>query len=198
MSLCNASNCGRSTATMLPIARRRIVSSLRAPLALTSRRTYAEHPKSTVAEIPANQPPSNAPPTPNVSETNEVVTSSMGSEDKPLQESVAEAEKMRSMQAPNRKSTWSRSQQPRDRAMVGPRFEQTIIADQVRKPRSCCSSSYAQAAGNIRQEANRQVDLSHNLWQQLSLSTNNQCAGETNELFHAMAVVVLLAIQESS
>ena len=35
------------------------------------------------------------------------------------------------MQAPNRKGIWSRSQQPRAKAMVGPRFEQTIMADQV-------------------------------------------------------------------
>jgi hypothetical protein len=35
------------------------------------------------------------------------------------------------MQSPNRKGIWSRSQQPRERAMVGPRFEQTIMADQV-------------------------------------------------------------------
>ncbi|KAI9783380.1 MAG: hypothetical protein M1839_003915 [Geoglossum umbratile] len=38
----------------------------------------------------------------------------------------------RAMQAPNREGAWSRSQQPRSKAMVGPRFEQTIMEDQVR------------------------------------------------------------------
>ncbi|KAG0133790.1 hypothetical protein HOY82DRAFT_516955 [Tuber indicum] len=42
------------------------------------------------------------------------------------QESVAEAgEAKRRMQAPNRATTWSRSQQPRELAMVGPLFENT-------------------------------------------------------------------------
>jgi hypothetical protein len=53
--------------------------------------------------------------------------------DKPLQESVAEGEERRSMQAPNREGVWSRSQQAREKAMVGPRFEQMIMYDQVRK-----------------------------------------------------------------
>ena len=55
----------------------------------------------------------------------------MGAEDKAVQESVEAGETMRSMQAPNRRGVWSRSQQPREKAMVGPRFEQTIMADQV-------------------------------------------------------------------
>jgi len=52
--------------------------------------------------------------------------------DKPLQESVAEGEERRTMQAPNREGVWSRSQQAREKAMVGPRFEQMIMYDQVR------------------------------------------------------------------
>jgi hypothetical protein len=36
------------------------------------------------------------------------------------------------MQAPNREGVWSRSQQAREKAMVGPRFEQMIMYDQVR------------------------------------------------------------------
>ncbi|RMX79122.1 hypothetical protein D0867_16517 [Hortaea werneckii] len=36
------------------------------------------------------------------------------------------------MQAPNRETVWSRSQKPRSEAMVGPRFEQTIMEDQPR------------------------------------------------------------------
>jgi NADH dehydrogenase (ubiquinone) Fe-S protein 6 len=51
--------------------------------------------------------------------------------DAALVESVEKGEELRSMQAPNRKGIWSRSQQPRELAMVGPRFEQTIMADQV-------------------------------------------------------------------
>lgn len=35
-------------------------------------------------------------------------------------------------QAPNKKGIWSRNQQPREVAMTGPRFEQTIMEDQVR------------------------------------------------------------------
>jgi len=46
-------------------------------------------------------------------------------------ESVEDAEYKRSMQAPNRKGIWSRSQMPREKAMVGPRFEQMIVEDQV-------------------------------------------------------------------
>ncbi|KAI4844825.1 lactobacillus shifted protein [Aureobasidium sp. EXF-8846] len=36
------------------------------------------------------------------------------------------------MQAPNREGVWSRSQQAREKAMVGPRFEQMIMYDQPR------------------------------------------------------------------
>jgi NADH dehydrogenase (ubiquinone) Fe-S protein 6 len=35
-------------------------------------------------------------------------------------------------QAPNRTGVWSRSQKPRDEAMMGPRFEQTDYTMQVR------------------------------------------------------------------
>ena len=52
--------------------------------------------------------------------------------DKPLQEMPEEGERQRVMQAPNRAAVWSRSQQPRERAMSGPRFEQTIMGLQVR------------------------------------------------------------------
>lgn len=69
--------------------------------------------------------------TPNVSKTNEMPVDSMGLRDAPLQEMAPEAEKRRQMQAPNRQGVWSRSQQPRELAMSGPRFEQTIMAAQV-------------------------------------------------------------------
>ena len=51
--------------------------------------------------------------------------------DAALQESVEKAEELRTMQAPNRRGIWSRSQRPRAEAMMGPRFEQTIMEDQV-------------------------------------------------------------------
>jgi NADH dehydrogenase (ubiquinone) Fe-S protein 6 len=67
----------------------------------------------------------------NVSDTNALPTSSTGAQDHSLKEPPSEGEQ-RVMQAPNRASTWSRSQQPRSKAMVGPRFEQTVLEDQVR------------------------------------------------------------------
>jgi hypothetical protein len=80
--------------------------------------------------IPANDPKAREPRSP-VSATNATPTSSEGSMDRVLQESVEAGEQMRTMQAPNRKGIWSRSQAPREKAMVGPRFEQTIMEDQV-------------------------------------------------------------------
>lgn len=69
--------------------------------------------------------------TPNVSKTNEQAVDNMGVGDQPLQELVPDAEKRRVMQAPNRQGVWSRSQMPRELAMSGPRFEQTIMEVQV-------------------------------------------------------------------
>lgn len=84
----------------------------------------------TVHQVPANDPHPR-PPKQNVSETNAIGTSSEGSFDKVLQESPEKGEERRVMQAPNRKGTWSTSQQSREIAMSGPRFEQTIFEDQV-------------------------------------------------------------------
>ena len=80
--------------------------------------------------IQANDP---TPPTetPNVSRTNETSITSSGASDATLQESADYGERQRRLQAPNRKDVWSRSQQPRDKAMSGPRFEQTIMELQV-------------------------------------------------------------------
>lgn len=72
---------------------------------------------------------------PNVSATNAVPVSSVGARDAPIQEVPEEGERQRQMQAPNRKTTWAPSQQPREKAMVGPRFEQTIMEFQVRQSR---------------------------------------------------------------
>ncbi|KAH0564958.1 hypothetical protein GP486_001652 [Trichoglossum hirsutum] len=65
----------------------------------------------------------------NVLNTNAVPISST---DTNGQELPDEREQRIALQAPNRTRTWSRSQQPRSKAMVGPRFEQTIMEDQVR------------------------------------------------------------------
>lgn len=70
--------------------------------------------------------------TPNVSETDAKQVDTQGIGDKPLQESVEVGEERRELQAPNRPSVWSRNQMPRDLAMSGPRFEQTIMETQVR------------------------------------------------------------------
>ncbi|KAH7135007.1 NADH-ubiquinone oxidoreductase [Dendryphion nanum] len=88
-------------------------------------------PKANPGQVPANDPHPK-PATPNVSETNALGTSSEGSFDKILQEDVATGEQLRTAQAPNRRGIWSRSQQPREVAMTGPRFEQTIFEDQPR------------------------------------------------------------------
>ena len=117
------------TATMLPTFRTRGSLLLRRA-AVRSYSAGVDHP-------PANDPKTPAT-TQNVSATNATPTSPMGSHDSPLVETVEEAEKMRTMQAPNRTGIWSRSQRPREQAMVGPRFEQTIMADQV-----CCNTSSA-------------------------------------------------------
>lgn len=68
---------------------------------------------------------------PNVSATNAVPVDSMGAFDGRLVESPEEAEQNRQLQAPNRATTWAKSQRPREEAMTGPRFEQTIMHHQV-------------------------------------------------------------------
>lgn len=50
-----------------------------------------------------------------------------------ISESVEHADNLRVTQAPNRSAIWSRSQNPRAKAMSGPRFEQTIMELQVRQ-----------------------------------------------------------------
>jgi NADH dehydrogenase (ubiquinone) Fe-S protein 6 len=68
-----------------------------------------------------------------VSESNAVELDAGGARDAPLQELPEDGEKRRQMQAPNRSTIWSPSQQPREKAMSGPRFEQTIMEWQVRR-----------------------------------------------------------------
>lgn len=79
--------------------------------------------------MPVNAEPHK--PVPNVSETNALPVSTGGMIDADLQELPEDAERRRQLQAPNRKEVWSRSQQPREVAMSGPRFEQTIMELQV-------------------------------------------------------------------
>ncbi len=45
-------------------------------------------------------------------------------------------------QAPNRAGVWTRNQQPRSKAMTGPRFEQTDFSVQVGAPRCGCSLAF--------------------------------------------------------
>lgn len=78
----------------------------------------------------ANDPDPPAPK-PNTSATNATPVDAMGSWDAPLQEEPEVGERNRHLQSPNRASTWSPSQAPRERAMTGPRFEQTIMELQV-------------------------------------------------------------------
>jgi NADH dehydrogenase (ubiquinone) Fe-S protein 6 len=109
----------RSARRLVPVLGRRTVA-VRSPYSTTT-----DNP------TPANNPnPKPTPPT--VSSTNALPTSATGNKDAALVEDPAEGEAKRVMQAPNRAKPWSRSQQPREKAMVGPRFEQTIMEDQVR------------------------------------------------------------------
>lgn len=110
--------------TMLQRSARRLVPVL-------SRRSTTLRYSSTTNDNPnpTNTAPRASPPT--VSSTNALPSSAAGNKDAALVEDPAEGEAKRVMQAPNRATTWSRSQQPREKAMVGPRFEQTIMEDQV-------------------------------------------------------------------
>ncbi|KAF2455478.1 hypothetical protein BDY21DRAFT_395628 [Lineolata rhizophorae] len=94
--------------------------------------TLPPQPHTVSGEVPANEPNPAARARPNVSGTNAVPVSSAGASDEALVERPDEAEARRVAQAPNRREVWSRSQQPRAQAMVGPRFEQTVMKDQPR------------------------------------------------------------------
>ena len=101
------------------------------PFSSSFRRLYSVTPSA-----PGNSPTNTSPPpapVQNVSDSNALPTSAEGARDTPLQETPEEGEGQRQLQAPNRAAVWSRSQQPREKAMVGPRFEQTIMQHQVRR-----------------------------------------------------------------
>ncbi len=125
-------------ASMVPSARRRLlgaaffaVRSATRPLS-TSTPLLRQGPGTGENFEQANDP-NPRKLTPNVSKTDETPVTAMGNQDAPLQELVTDGEKARVMQAPNRSKPWSRSQMPRELAMTGPRFEQTIIEAQVKK-----------------------------------------------------------------
>jgi len=88
-------------------------------LHLQSRTIQTQHPTITKPNIPS----------PNSSATN-VTRPADTADPNTLQESVEDGEVKHHMQAPNRATTWSRSQQPRELGMVGPRFENTIMESQ--------------------------------------------------------------------
>ena len=117
-----------STTTMLQYSTRRLLPAFTRRSAAIRAYTTSSH--STDNPVPANDPNPKQPHTP-VSSTNQLPTSSAGTHNQVLQESTEDAEEKRVMQAPNRETVWSRSQKPRSEAMVGPRFEQTIMEDQV-------------------------------------------------------------------
>ena len=93
---------------------------------MTARRAYS-YSANDKQEINDPNPPKEVP---NVSKTNELPIETPR-RDAALQENVEDAEKLRVAQAPNRATVWSRSQNPRAKAMSGPRFEQTIMELQV-------------------------------------------------------------------
>ena len=117
---------------MLSSTRTRLPFLLSQTSAITRRYIATTPPRNENREQPNTSPAAGQKsPPPNVSATNATPVSAIGAYDAPLVELPEEGEAQRQMQAPNRKSAWSRSQQPRTKAMVGPRFEQTIIEHQV-------------------------------------------------------------------
>jgi len=111
---------------MLSTARSRAVWQLSRRVQVASRRSYAFSANDQQEINDPNKPKE----VPNVSKTNELPIESPH-KDEALQENAEDAEKLRVMQAPNRPGVWSRSQNPRAKAMSGPRFEQTIMEYQV-------------------------------------------------------------------
>ncbi|KAF9886474.1 hypothetical protein FE257_011381 [Aspergillus nanangensis] len=101
---------------MLPCARSRLSGfSVSQTSRFVARASYT----TTVPRRSENKTPAN--------DTNATAVGSTGSVDSALQEETAIAERIRHLQAPNRARTWAVSQQPREKAMTGPRFEQTLM-----------------------------------------------------------------------
>jgi NADH dehydrogenase (ubiquinone) Fe-S protein 6 len=112
---------------MLCTARSRAAFLLSRRAQVSARRAYAFSANDT-QELNTTEEPKKVT---NVSKSNETQLDdpSVGT----LAETVEHAEKLRATQAPNRVGIWSRSQNPREKAMTGPRFEQTIMELQVRE-----------------------------------------------------------------
>lgn len=89
------------------------------------------YPTTTDNPVPVNTN-QRAPQKSNTSQTNALPTSPTHGRDAALVEDPAEGEEKRIQQAPNRAGIWSRSQRPREEAMVGPRFEQMNVDYQPR------------------------------------------------------------------
>jgi len=113
---------------MLSNARSRAVILLSRYAQVSARRTYAFS-ANDKQEVNDPNPPKEVR---SVSKTNELPIETPH-RDAPLQEYAEDAENLQVMQAPNRAGIWSRSQNPRAKAMTGPRFEQTIMELQVRE-----------------------------------------------------------------
>ncbi|TVY75604.1 Lactobacillus shifted protein [Lachnellula suecica] len=112
---------------MLPAIRSRAVWQFSRSVQVSARRSYAFSANDN-KELNVSDKPKEVP---NVSKTNELATETPHAGEA-LQESVEDAEHRRIMQAPNRATVWSRNQNPRGKAMSGPRFEQTIMELQPR------------------------------------------------------------------
>jgi NADH dehydrogenase (ubiquinone) Fe-S protein 6 len=129
---------------MLSNARSRVAYLLSRRALVSTRRSYAFS-ANEKQEIKDPNPPKEVP---NASKTNELPIETLH-RDAPLQEYAEDAEKLGVMQAPNRASIWSRSQNPRAKAMTGPRFEQTIMELQVRESLKLLSTSWAWLYGTL-------------------------------------------------
>ncbi|EPE33093.1 hypothetical protein GLAREA_06105 [Glarea lozoyensis ATCC 20868] len=110
---------------MLPTIRSRAAWQISKRIQTASRRSYAFS-ANDQQEINDPTPQKDVP---NVSKTNELPTEAVHTSTS-LQEKTEDAEHRRVTQAPNRAVAWSRSQNPRAKAMSGPRFEQTIMEAQ--------------------------------------------------------------------
>ena len=100
---------------------------------LLARRARASAPISSIRALSISSRASSNASVPNVSKTNELPPGKQQENDVLVHENVENAQKLRTMQDPNRATTWSRSQKAREVAMSGPRFEQTIVELQVSK-----------------------------------------------------------------
>lgn len=132
--------------------------------------------------------PTRRTPKPNVSATNAVPNDPVSAWDAPLKEEPEAGERNRQLQAPNRASTWAVNQAPREQAMAGPRFEQTIMEYQV------CLAQYMRWR-RWRSDANIP---SLNRWRPSSSSTSSRCAGQRAELSAATVAAGPWVIPRSS